>query len=326
MRSATLLLAALLCASLLPGCGGQSGAEPPLLILDTDFASDADDVGAVAVLHNFASQGRIKILGMAVSSGNPWSVPCLQAVNAWFGRPEIPVGKAADSAVQDESAYARTVAEEFGSGRTTEPIDAAQLYRRLLAAQADQSVILVSVGYLSNLAKLLQSAPDAASPLDGKELVRRKVARLVCMGGQYPAGREWNFHRDAEAAAYVVTHWPVPLIFAGFELGQEIMTGASLRSLPEKNPLRRSYELHNGLAGRPSWDQIAVYYAVTTAGGEPNEFWTAAQGRNTVLPDGSNRWQDEAGAAYVYLIQRGKTAEIARQIEQLMLAASEQAR
>lgn len=326
MRLAALLLAVLLCASLLPGCGGQSGAEPPLLILDTDFASDADDVGAVAVLHNFASQGRVKILGMAVSSGNPWSVPCLQTVNAWFGRPEIPVGKAVDGAVQDESAYARLVAEEFGGGRMTESIDATQLYRRMLAAQPDQSVTIVSVGYLTNLRHLLQSAPDATSPLDGKELLRRKVARLVCMGGQYPVGREWNFHRDAEAAAYVAANWPAPLIFAGFELGQEIMTGAGLRSLPEKNPLRRSYELHNGLSGRPSWDQIAVHYAVTTAGGEPSEFWAAAQGRNTVLPDGSNHWQDGAGATHAYLIQRGKTAEIARQIEQLMLAAPEQVR
>ena len=318
------VLAVLLCATLLlPSCGDKSDAEPPLLILDTDFASDADDVGAVAVLHNLASQGRVNILGMAVSSSNPWSVPCLQAVNAWFGRPEIPVGKAADGAVQDESTYTRTVAEEFGRGSSEAP-DAVQLYRQLLAAQADQSVTIVSIGYLSNLAKLLQSAPDAFSPLDGKELVRRKAVRLVCMGGQYPAGREWNFYQDAEAAAVVTADWPGAVVFVGFEIGKDILTGASLSSLPEKHPLRRSYELHNGLAGRPSWDQIAVHYAVITAGGQQSKFWTPAQGRNSVLPDGSNRWLDEKGIAHVYLIQRGETADIVRHLEQLMLAAPEQ--
>ncbi len=313
MRAAALLLAVLL----LTGCGGQ---QPPLLILDTDFASDADDVGAVAVLHNLANQGKVNILGMAVSSSNPWNVRCLQAVNAWFGRPAIPVGKAADGAVQDESAYARTVAEDFGGASAAVP-DAAQLYRRLLAAQADQSVTIVSIGYLSNLRSLLQSKPDAVSPLNGQELVRRKTVRLVCMGGEYPSGREWNFHRDPAAAAYVTQHWPTPLIFAGFELGKEIMTGAGLRGMPENNPLRRSYELHNKLAGRPSWDQIAVHYAVMTADGSPSAFWSARRGSNLVREDGSNRWLEEQSGSHAHLVQQADSAVIAAQIEQLMLTA-----
>ncbi len=313
MRAAFLLLAVLLLTS----CGSL---PHPQLILDTDFSSDADDVGAVAVLHNLASQGKVNILGMAVSSGNPWSVPCLQAVNAWFGRPEIPVGKAADGAVQDESAYARPVAEEFGNPSAAAP-DATQLYRRLLAAQADQSVTVVSIGYLTNLHSLLQSKPDAVSPLDGHELVRRKIIRLICMGGEYPSGREWNFHRDAVAATYVAEHWPTPLIFAGFELGKDIMTGAALRSLPENNPLRRSYELHNKLAGRPSWDQIAVHYAAMTADGSPSAFWSARRGSNLVREDGSNRWLEEGSSDHAHLVQQADSAVISAQIEQLMLTA-----
>ncbi|WP_417915102.1 nucleoside hydrolase [Candidatus Electronema sp. JM] len=302
----------------LPGCGREISARPPLLILDTDFSSDADDVGAAAVLHNLAAQGKVNILAMMVSSGNPWSVPCLQAVNAWFGRPEIPVGKAADGAVQDESAYTRAVAEAFSRRPAAAP-DAVQLYRRTLAAQPDQSVTVVSVGYLTNLRNLLQSKPDAVSPLDGQELVRRKTARLVCMGGQYPSGREWNFHRDAEAAAYVAAHWPTPIIFAGFELGKDIVTGAALRRLPENNPIRRSYELHNKLAGRPSWDQIAVYYAVMTANGEQIPFWSKIHGSNAVSEDGSNRWLNEKNGRHAYLVQRGDSAKIAARLEQLML-------
>jgi inosine-uridine nucleoside N-ribohydrolase len=320
-KTVVLLLAAALWALLLPGCGRQEKSEPkpPLLILDTDLASDADDVGAVAVLHHLADQGRVRILAMMLSSANPWSVSCLQSLNAWFGRPEIPVGKAAAGAVQDESAYTRTIAEEFPPP-AAEPQEAVTLYRQLLAAQADQSVLLVITGYLTNLDRLLRSKPDALSPLSGHELVLRKVRRLVCMGGQYPSGREWNFHQDAAAAAYVVSHWPRPIIFIGFELGKDIMTGAGLRSLPAKNPVRRSYELHNKLAGRPSWDQIAVYYAVITANDGQSAFWSTISGRNTVQADGSNHWK--ADGTQTYLVQRAESERIASQLEQLMLTAA----
>jgi purine nucleosidase len=321
MRTAAVwLLTVLFLSATLTGCERQANTEAPLLILDTDIASDADDVGAVAVLHHFAKQGKVKILAMMVSSGNPWSVPCLQAVNAWFGRPEIPLGRVQAGAVQDESRYARSIAEEFG-GNDAKASDAIQLYRRILAAQADQRVTIVSIGYLTNLAQLLQSKSDAVSPLNGEELVRRKAARLICMGGAYPSGQEWNFHRDAAAAAYVTQHWPGPVIFAGFELGKEIMTGAALRALPEKNPLRRSYELHNRLAGRPSWDQIAVYYAAVTADGRPNELWTKIYGRNAVSEDGGNHWLNERNGSHAYLVQRGTNADIAKSVEQLMLTA-----
>ena len=39
------------------------------------------------------------------------------------------------------------------------------VYRRVLAQQPDSSVTLVTVGFLTNLRNLLQSEPDALSPL-----------------------------------------------------------------------------------------------------------------------------------------------------------------
>ncbi|MCW5199525.1 nucleoside hydrolase [Desulfobulbus sp. F1] len=297
------------------------------MILDTDISSDADDVGAVAILHNLANQGKVNVLAMMVSSGDRWSVPCLQALNAWFGRPEIPIGKAQDGIFGDESSYTRAVAEEFASSKTSTATvpHAVQLYRRILAAQGDSSVTLVSIGYLTNLHHLLQSKPDALSPLDGVDLVRQKVKRLVCMGGQYPSGREWNFYQDAKATVDVISHWPVPIVFVGFEIGKDIMTGAKLRSLPPSNPVRHSYELHNKLAGRPSWDQLAVYYAVMTANGEQSDWWAKVQGSNSVRDDGSNSWlnQQQSKIDHAYLVQRGEYATITATIEQLMLTSAQ---
>jgi len=318
-RTAFLLLAAVLWFALLPSCNRQANSNPPLLILDTDISSDADDAGAVAVLHGLAKQGQVKILAMMVSSSNPWSVPCLRAINAWFERAKIPIGQVQGKAVHDESKYTRAVAEAVAHHAPAAASDAVQLYRRILAAQNDRSVTVVSIGYLTNLRNLLQSKADTISPLDGQELVRRKVARFVCMGGQYPSGQEWNFAQDAEAAAYVLTHWPTELVFVGFELGKDIITGAKLRSLPPAHPIRRSYELHNKLSGRPSWDQIAVYYAVTTANGKQNDLWSKIYGRNVVENNGSNHWLNDQNAEHAYLVQQADSAKIAAIVEQLML-------
>ena len=43
-----------------------------------------------------------------------------------------------------------------------------------------------TVTIATNMAGLLASPPDAASPRSGRELVARKVARVVWMGGGYP--------------------------------------------------------------------------------------------------------------------------------------------
>ena len=68
--------------------------SPVRLIFDTDIQGDADDVGAVAVLHALADSGEAEILAMGVSSKNPWSPLCLSALNTYFGRGDIPLADA----------------------------------------------------------------------------------------------------------------------------------------------------------------------------------------------------------------------------------------
>lgn len=300
--------------------------KPPLLILDTDLSSDVDDVGAVALLHGLANQGRVRILAMMISSGDQWSVPCLNAINTWYGRPDIPIGMIKGKSVSHESKYTRKIAEAFPHTRKTgtEAPDAVQLYRKILAAQADQSVTLVTVGYLTNLHNLLLSEADAISPLDGKTLVHNKIKTLVCMGGGYPAGYEWNFFQDVPASIYVVKHWPTPVIFSGFEIGKDIWTGAGLQKAEHPNPIRRSYELYNTLTDRPSWDQVTVFYAVETADGQKTDLWSRVYGRNSVHLTGRNYWYNnvDGQADHSYLVQRGDTGEIANLLEQLMLTPS----
>src|SRR5580765_6404285 len=65
---------------------------PVRIIIDTDIAPDYDDVGALSVLHSLADRGEAKILATISCNVFETTVPTLSLLNAYFKRPEIPVG------------------------------------------------------------------------------------------------------------------------------------------------------------------------------------------------------------------------------------------
>src|SRR5205823_2087817 len=212
--------------------------------------------------------------------------PVVDAIDTWYGRPEIPigyqrgiqVGYPRDSGETITSKYAEAVARAFPHrlARSSDAPEAALLYRKVLAAQPDASVVIVSVGFLTNLRALLDTPADGVSPLAGEELVRRKVRLWVCMGGKFPDGRfldgegEYNLRVDPLASLVTLNGWPTPVVFSGFEIGDRVHTGRRLRELPETSPVRAAYLHFNGLEDRESWDQTAALYAVRGA----REYWT----------------------------------------------------
>ena len=140
------------------------------------------------------------------------------------------------------------------------------------------------------------------------------------MGGKVPEGREANLVHDGPAAAYAIEHWPTQIIFSGWEIGQEIMTGANLRQVPEGTPVRRAYELYNGLNMRQSWVQTAVLYAVRGVDGGLADYWDVeTQGYLHVNQDGSNEWRSSPDKDHAYLVRKMDPKKIAVVIEKLML-------
>ncbi len=303
---------------------------PVRLIFDTDIQGDADDVGTVAVLHSLVDSAEAEVLAMGVSSKNPWSPLCLSALNTYFGRGNIPLGVLKGPGSSKRSRYARQIAEEFPRNLKSldDAPDAAMLYRRVLAAQADKSVVMVSVGFLSNLRNLLLTKPDDVSPLDGRELVAKKVKAWVCMGGQFPEGPEaCNLRRDSHAAAYAIEHWPSRIVFSGGELGIQIQTGAGLRKLPADSPVRRAYQLFNGLTNRASWDQTAVLYAVRGLEGGLSDVWKL-HNKGSIHFDQETayvQWRDQPQRDHAYLVEKMPPDQVARMIEMLMLHLPEEA-
>jgi hypothetical protein len=285
----------------------KPGAPP--IIFDADMSSDIDDVGAITVLHALADLGECDIIGMGASSTNGGTSEAMDAINTYYGRPDIPVGKAPNT--NGPGGYPGTVAANFPHdlSYTTAPL-AATLYRQLLAAAADNSVVIVTVGYLTNLAALLASPADGVSALSGADLIAAKVKAWVPMGGRYPNGSEFNFMSagDGGAAAYaVVNNWPTAATFSGFELGSPIYTGGArfIANTPSTHPANRAWQSYPIPEGRPSYDQTAVYAAVRLADGL---FDTNAVGRNNANTNGSNFWTatpDPTGALeQQYLLEK----------------------
>jgi inosine-uridine nucleoside N-ribohydrolase len=315
------LCSSVLFAGLAAACAAAAG-EPVRVIFDTDIMGDVDDVGAVAVLHALAARGEAQILAMGVSAKNPDCVPCLDALNTYFGRPDIPIGVVKGKGFKKRSRYSRQISGEFPHKIKSpdEVPDAALLYRKVLAAQPDGAVTIISVGQLTNFRNLLQTRGDEHGALPGPELVRRKVKLWVCMGGTYPEGREANVRRDGPASAYAVAHWPTPIVFSGSEIGVEVLTGGRLAELPETSPVRRAYQLYNGLKPHKSWDQTAVLYAVRGQGGGLKDVWDLhREGHCHVFPDGRNAWRPEPDKPHGYLVRKMPPAKVARLIEALML-------
>ena len=83
------------------------------IIFDTDFDSDIDDVGALYMLHTLADQGKAEILATILASTHFWSPFALDAVNAYWGRPQLPIGAPFIEGVNKGSVYAEHVAKNF---------------------------------------------------------------------------------------------------------------------------------------------------------------------------------------------------------------------
>ena len=317
----------------------STAAEPVKIIMDVDMAEDVDDAGAVAVLHALADRGEAEILGFMVSSKNEWVGPCLDAINTWYGRADLPIGyqrsyqygyhNTTDPGRETTSKYAEAVAKNFPHRlqRSSDAPEAAGLARKLLAAQPDQSVTIVSVGFLSNLRSLLDSLPDESSPLDGTALVKQKVRQWVCMGGRFPSGQfpdgggEYNLMWDTVASVRAVNDWPTPVVFSGFEIGARIKTGARLRETSEKNPVRACYQHYNGLQPRESWDQTAVLFAVRGS----RDYWEwSAHGvclMHARVTHGFSQWIPAESGTHHYLLERKSPSEMTTLIEDLMVQA-----
>jgi len=290
--------------------GFDRGAYPMHVVFDTDFGPDYDDVGAITLLHGFADSGYVDILATMGSSAHKNAAAAIDVFNTYFGRSTIPIGVVRGPAVGlgDKQHWTDSIIRRYPHQiqSNQEAEDALVLYRKILSIQPDQSVTIISVGFLTNLANLLQSPGDQYSPWNGEELVKRKVRLLVSMAGRFPSGTEFNLAQDPGASIKVMTSWPTPILFSGFEIGQKIKTGLPLIANEQirKSPVKDVFTLCIPLniqdsAGRMSWDETAVFVAIKGW----QHFYDIQTGHCSVESNGSNQW-DSAGKNQAHLVEK----------------------
>ena len=84
----------LLFSFLLLACGKAKNSDIPIvnLILDTDMGPDYDDVGAMTLMYALADSGQVNILATLSSNKDEQAIPCIEVINEYFKRSNIPVG------------------------------------------------------------------------------------------------------------------------------------------------------------------------------------------------------------------------------------------
>jgi pyrimidine-specific ribonucleoside hydrolase len=323
-----LIPAILIVVLLFSGCINKSGIRsyhPVKIILDTDLGPDYDDVGAFAFLHAMADSGKVDILATLASNKNELVAPCIEVINTYFGRKTLAIGapKTAGVSMTASQHWPDSIVLKYPHTlkSTSDAPDAVMIYRKVLASQPDNSVTIVTIGFLTNLSNLLQSQPDSLSSLNGSELVSKKVKRLVSMAGRFPEGKEFNIYKDSTASEYVFNEWPGEIIFTGFEIGEKIHTGlrlanSNIKNSPVKDVFRISIPLsEEDKNGRMSWDETAVLIAVYGTEG----FFETKRGNIIVNKDGSNSWEESSSGKQFYVVQKMAATEMSKFIEDRMM-------
>lgn len=309
---------------LISGCSDKHQDDRLKVIFETDIGNDVDDALALDMLYKYVEWGQVDLLAVMINKDAPAPAEYMDIMNTWYGHTDIPVGIVRDGSDDPWGQYAQKVVDlknEDGTpmfARSRESYDdlpdAHILYRQILAKQPDASVVIATVGFSTNLARLLDTPADEYSPLTGKELVAKKVKLLSAMAGNISEleHHEYNVVKDLPAAIKVFAEWPTEIVVSPFEVGRAIKyPGESIENdftWAPKHPMVEAYKAYLPMPyDRPTWDLTSVLYAVEGDSwftmSEPGRIEITQEGSSvfTSSPDGNVRYikVDEAQSAAI---------------------------
>ena len=316
-----------------------AAGEPVRIIFDTDMGNDVDDAIALATLHAFETRGEARILAVTITKDNRWAAPFVDLLNTYYGRPGIPLGLVRKGVTPEDGNYMAGLAGKQRPGgallypRKVTPEsavpDAQTVLRQTLEAQPDSSVVIVQVGFSTNLARLLNSPADAVSPLPGVDLVRHKVRLLVVMAGRFTDSElEYNIEKDIPAAQKLFAGWPTPIVVSPFELGAQTTYPAAhvdrdFRYVPD-HPLADAYRAYQKMPyDEPLWDPTAALYAVRPDAGYFN---LSPEGRVTVSDKGVTTFSAGGGQTRILSANAEQRARIVEAVAALASQPPERCR
>ena len=249
----------------------QPASDPIPVIIETDLGNDIDDALALDLAYQAVCDGKIDLKMVSVHKNSPTACAYADILNRWYGYPEVCVAQARTPVENNQACdYTVPVVESGafpGSGHYADGNfpDAVTHYRRLLSYSEDRSVVIISLGFATTLAQLLDTPPDEYSTFNGRELVSRKVKYLSIMAGSYgPKQRaEFNVVNDLPAMRKLFDQWPTPIYQNPFELGKMVMYPASAVQPQGTHPVFDAYKAYQQMPyDRPSWDILSVAWVL----------------------------------------------------------------
>lgn len=316
----------------------SSSAQEPAsrtvpVIFDTDIGNDVDDCLALGMIHALESRRECKLLAVTITKDHVDAAPFVDCINTFYGRGTIPIGVCRSGITPEPGSFNRLAnvqdnnqdrfPHDLRSGDQAE--SAVVVLRKALAAAEDHSVMMIQVGFSTNLARLLDSPADAISPLDGVQLVSAKVMQLSIMAGaftkipgdkgEWVEHREYNVVQDLASAKKLAAEWPTEILWSGFEIGlalpyphQSILKDYRYVA---HHPLAEAYHLYIPPPhDRPTWDLTSVLVGIRP---DRDYFGLSPQGHVTVEPDGLTRFEEVSNGKHRYLtltdVQRARTLE-----------------
>lgn len=296
-------------------CKAQKNAAIPV-IFETDMGNDVDDGLALAMLFRYAHQGKINFLGISNNKQSLSSLQFIDLMRRQYGYSQLPIATVQNGIEGEVEArsFARKVMDYREQGQLlytssikkySDAENAVHFYRRMLAKAKDTSVVIISVGFSTNLAKLLESKPDQYSKLNGLELVKRKVKFLSTMAGNLSAQKqkEFNVISDLPAARKVFNRWPTVVYVSPFEVGASVhFPAAAIEAnlgYRGNQPLVTAYKTYITMPyNRETWDLTSVLFAVEKSA---QYFKQSVPGKLVVDEQGYTQFKEDKNGKHYFL-------------------------
>lgn len=274
------------------------------VILDTDIGPDCDDAGAIAVLAKYIKKYNLNLLGIVNCTSNPYGNGAIRVLSEFCGIPtRIAQYNGRKRIHPDDNTYNKHITEKYLEGRddAVKAEKAEDFYREVLKKAKDNSVVIITTGFFSNIAEVMEDEP---------ELFSKKVNALVCMAGKVPHGKEFNITEDIPSARRVLDNFKGVMVFSPYGLGEKVVTGfTEAPANAERNPLYDSYVFYNRgkEPQRMSWDLTAVHYAFEG----DNEFYKTSRPVSVTVDDkGETAFEPLRGSNRYYISEKSKKNEL----------------
>ncbi len=255
-------------------CLGRASADVPVqLVIDTDLGFDVDDVGAISVALHAQDIGLAEIKGIVHNTGFVKGIGGVDVIANYYNSSRLTLGAytgawgSSEDAQGAQDRYTTMIEGRYPSQvqNYNQVMSAVDAYTQIMKDADDGSLVIASIGELTNLRDILNAQPT---------LFERKVKAIYYMDGGYnfgcgdSDGSGWSpwlgSTEDCDGAAQAVIDAVPRSIKQVFSLnGADIYTGSRFNEgCVGSGPVKDAYQTWTNHGSRPSWDPILVVYAI----------------------------------------------------------------